>query len=108
MNRKTFFKKLFLGAVVIYVTPKVIAEATKPSKKTCGIIPFLSKKGARIRFDSRTELQPGDIVTTGTEEGIVREENGNLIADLYPIIQERQFFWMRMQSAIEKAQHGWL
>lgn len=54
MNRKTFFKKLFLGAAAVVVAPKILAPEKKftiryidpakiitPYKRTGGVIPFI-------------------------------------------------------------------
>ena len=55
MNRKTFFKKLFLGAAAVVVAPKVIAEATKPFKRTGGVIPFIAGADP-YKMDSKVHI----------------------------------------------------
>ena len=49
MNRKSFFKKLFVGAAAVVVAPKILAEVKPEPIKTGGFIPSLAKEGYKAR-----------------------------------------------------------
>lgn len=98
MTRKEFFKKLGIGVAAIVVAPKVIAEA--------------SPKGniVRIPIDPKWDLSrlralyPLTIRECYPPEEIVRiyRQNGNLIYQMQPYMEDIQMDWFKMEIAMEK------
>ena len=93
MNRKSFFKKLFAGAVVAAVAPQVLAEI--PEKKYfAGVDPAMPGKNPDV-FKVITDMTP-DRTPLDTIIQEWKETNG-VIPFLYTYEQEKARYELRRE-----------